>query len=55
MVVLISTTVISCTQAFFIIDRLKNVVGLTQQQKIEIVQEVKKFIPSCPIEIKKDE
>jgi len=53
MVVLISTTVISCTQALSIINRLQKIVGLTEQQKNEIVLEVKKTIPSCPIRIEK--
>jgi hypothetical protein len=53
MVVLLTTT-ISCTQALSIIHRLTNVVGLTQEQKTEIVQEVRKTIPFCPFTIKKD-
>jgi hypothetical protein len=53
MVVLLTTT-ISCTQALSIIHRLTNVVGLTQEQKTEIVQEVRKTIPFCPVTIKKD-
>ena len=52
MVVLLTTT-ISCTQALSIIHRLTNVVGLTQEQKTEIVQEVRKTIPFCPVTIKK--
>jgi len=55
MVVLLSATVISCSQAMNIINRLKNVVELTEQQKIEIIQEVSKTIPSCPIKVVKDE
>lgn len=51
MVVLLSTTVISCSQAFGIIDRLRDVVGLSSQQKMEIILELKKLIPSCPIKI----
>ena len=53
MVVLLTTT-ITCLQALSIIHRLKNVIGLTQEQKTEIVQEVRKTIPFCPVTIKKD-
>jgi hypothetical protein len=55
MVVLLSATVISCSQAMNIIHRLTNVAALTELQKIEIAQEVLKTIPSCPIKVVKDE
>lgn len=55
MVVLLATTVISCSQAVGIIQRLTNVVGLTDTQKFEIIQEVRKTIPFCPIKIVKDD
>jgi hypothetical protein len=54
MVVLLTTT-ITCAQALNIINRLTNVVGLTETQKIEIIQEVRKTIPFCPVKIVKDE
>ena len=54
MVVLLSTTIISCQQALGIIHRLTKVVGLTETQKSEIVAEVRKTIPFCPVIIKKD-
>lgn len=50
MVVLVST-IITCSQAFGIIDRLQKIVGLTPQQRKEIVIEIRKVIPSCPITI----
>jgi hypothetical protein len=53
MVVLLSAT-ISCTQAMGIIHRVTKVVGLTEVQKTEIVQEIRKVIPFCPVTIKKD-
>ena len=53
MVVLLVTT-ISCTDAFNIIQRLTKVVGLTELQKTEIVHEIRKTIPFCPVTIKKD-
>lgn len=51
MVVLLSTTLITCSQAIGIINRLQQVVGLTYTQKIEIIEELRKVIPSCPIKI----
>jgi len=53
MVVLLST-VISCSQAFAIINRLQRIVGLTDIQKTEIVHEVRKVIPMCPVTIVKE-
>lgn len=53
MVALLLTTTISCTQALSIIHRLVSVVGLTEVQKSEIVQEVRKVVPSCPVKIVK--
>jgi hypothetical protein len=54
-VVFLSATVISCSQAMNVIQRIKNVSGLTESQKTEIIQEVRKTIPSCPIKIIKDD
>lgn len=51
MIVLLSTTIITCSQAIQIVNRLQQVIGLTYNQKVEIVKEVTKLIPSCPIRI----
>ena len=55
MVVLLSTTIISCTQAINLINRLSSVVGLTDLQRKEIVTEIKKVVPTCPVIITKKE
>jgi hypothetical protein len=47
------TTIISCTQAVGIVHKLTSVVGLTEVQKKEIIIEIRKFIPSCPVKIEK--
>lgn len=52
MVVLLSTTIISCSQAVALVLRLRDVVGLTEKQKSEIVIEMKRLVPSCPVKIK---
>jgi hypothetical protein len=54
MVALFLTTTISCADAISIIHRITKVVGLTQLQKTEIVQEIRKSIPFCPVIVKKD-
>jgi hypothetical protein len=51
---LLTTTIISCTDALKIINRIVNVTGLTPLQKTEIIQEVRKTIPFCPVVIKND-
>ena len=54
MVALLLTTTISCAEALNIVQRLLNVPGLTAVQKTEIIQEVRKTIPFCPVVIEKD-
>ena len=54
MIALFLTTTITCSDAIKIINRLSSVSGLTPVQKTEIVQEVRKTIPFCPVVIKKD-
>jgi hypothetical protein len=51
MITLFSVTIITCQQAIGIINRLQQVVGLTYQQKTEIISEVIKVIPNCPVVI----
>ena len=53
MVVLLASTIISCNDALSIIQRLTRVVGLTEHQKTEIVHEIRKTIPFCPVKIEK--
>jgi hypothetical protein len=53
MVVLLATA-ITCTQALSLLQRISKVVGLTEQQKTEIISEIRKTIPYCPVTIKKD-
>ena len=52
MVGFFATTIINCSDAVSIINRLTKVVGLTTQQRIEIIQTIQKSIPSCPLIIK---
>ena len=53
MVVLIASTIISCSDALSIIHRITKIVGLTEIQKTEIIQEIRKVIPSCPVKVTK--
>lgn len=45
-------TILSCQQVLKIIDRVGQISILTQEQKHEIVKELRKSVPSCPIIIK---
>ena len=54
MISLFLTTTITCSSAISIIHRLTKVVGLTEVQKQEIITEIRKTIPFCPIKITKD-
>ncbi len=55
MIELLATTVISCSDAFKIVNRIGNVIGLSYQQKIEVIQVISQHIPSCPLKIVPDE
>ena len=55
MIGLLATTVISCSDAFKIVNRIGNVIGLSYQQKIELIQVVSQHVPSCPQKIVSDE
>jgi len=55
MVVFLSTTIITCSQALNLINRVSSVVGLSDLQKKEIILELKKVIPSCPVKINNKE
>jgi hypothetical protein len=55
MVELFAATIISCSEAVRITNRLASVIGLTYKQKIELIQVINQHIPSCPIKIVPDE
>lgn len=55
MVALLATTTINCSDAYRIINRIGNAIGLSYQQKIELIQVVSQYVPSCPIKIVPDE
>lgn len=48
---LLLSTIISCNQAIGIIYRIQEIVGLTEIQKTEILSEIRKVIPSCPVKV----
>ena len=50
--VLFLTTVISCSQLNSLVHRVIIHTDLTVNQKIEIIEDFRKVIPSCPIIIK---
>lgn len=53
MVVLFASTIISCSDALSLIHRITSVVGLSEVQRTEIIQEIRKVVPSCPVKIVK--
>jgi hypothetical protein len=52
--VLLLTASITCSQALNLLQRITKVVGLTELQKTEIIVEIRKTIPFCPVTIRKD-
>jgi hypothetical protein len=55
MIPLVISTVITCSQAITILNRVTSVVGLTNSQKAEITIQLKALVPACPVTIVKDE
>jgi hypothetical protein len=55
MIPLVFSTVITCSQAIAILNRVTSVVGLTSSQKAEITIQLKALVPTCPVTIKKDD
>lgn len=55
MVELIAVTIISCNDLMSILYRLSAVVGLSYQQKVEVIQVLKETVPNCPIIIEKND
>lgn len=54
MVGLFTATIISCSDAIDILNRLQQVANLTKQQKNEVAQVVRQYVPTCPIRIEPD-
>lgn len=50
----ILVTILSCSQLIAIVNRLKQVAGLSTQQHTEIMNELQKVVPSCPVKIVPD-
>lgn len=53
MVVFLTATIITCSDAMNIIYRISRIVGLTEVQRTEIIQEIRKVVPSCPVKVVK--
>lgn len=51
MITVFATTLITCSQAIGVINRLQQIVGLSYTQRVEIIEELRKVIPSCPVKI----
>jgi len=52
--VVILSTILSCSQAFGLVNKITSIAALTPQQRLDIIQEVRKVVPSCPVTIQKD-
>jgi hypothetical protein len=49
------TTILSCNQVIGVLNRLQNIALLSPQQKVEILAELKRVAPSCPVIIKSND
>lgn len=48
------TTIITCNQAFQIINRIQTNNKIPQQVKVELIEIISNVIPTCPVIVKKD-
>jgi len=55
MVVFLTATIITCSDALNLVHRLTRVVGLSEVQRTEIVKEIRKVVPSCPVKVVKND
>lgn len=49
MIPIFLTTIITCQQALGLVNRLQQVFGLNYNQKIQIIEEIMKVVPDCPV------
>jgi hypothetical protein len=54
MIALFLTTTITCSQAQNILSRIQSQRNLPNYIKTELIEEIKKVIPTCPVKIKND-
>jgi len=54
MVTLFLTTIISCSQAVKLLDRIKSNSALPEYLKTELIETIREAIPTCPAIVKKD-
>ena len=49
------SAILSCNQVLSIANRLQQILMLTPQQRYEILIELKKVVPTCPVTIQYDD
>jgi len=54
MTALFLTTVITCSQAQSLLSRIQSQKNLPNDVKIEIIEQIRQVIPTCPVKIKTD-
>ena len=54
MTALFLTTIITCSQAQSLLNRIQSQKNLPNYVKTELIREIKKVIPTCPVKIKTD-
>jgi len=54
MTALFLTTVITCSQAYEVMDRIQTHKMLPYEVKVELIGIIRETIPTCPVKVKKD-
>lgn len=45
------TVTLSCSQFYAIFSRLERIINLTPEQKTNVILEIRKIVPGCPVKI----
>ena len=54
MFALFLTTIITCSQAFELLSRIQSNNALPNYIKVEIIDQIRETIPTCPVKVKED-
>jgi hypothetical protein len=51
---LLTTTIISCSDGFVLIQRISKAFNLSNLEKIELIEVIRETIPTCPLKVVPD-
>ena len=55
MFALLATTIITCSQAYELLNRIQSNTSVPKYIRDELVETIRETIPTCPVKVKEDE